>query len=366
MECQLTLQASEPDRFGMQRLEPFLTAAGTVILNADFFGEYEQLAFLSRQMQIPGNAEPETTLLLDAGVAGGTHISTLSGVNTTPIFDRGRIIGRSFEDPDAKYCWLGGVLPADPTAPRDVQAGQVLQTIHRALAEAGMHFRDVVRTWFYVDRILDGYGEFNRVRTAFFEQNGVISLPASTGIGAPNAAGAAVVAKVIAMLPKNSNVEIKRIQSPLQCEASAYGSSFSRAMEVRDSSTRTLYVSGTASIEPAGRTVHAGNAAKQIETTMEVVCALIEEAGMVLTDTTRAIAYFRHSEHIPLWHDYCRKRQLLPLPIILIPSDICRDDLLFEIELDAARALDCDNDSTQNLRRRQNSRSCIPLKLFSE
>jgi enamine deaminase RidA (YjgF/YER057c/UK114 family) len=137
-------------------------------------------------------------------------------------------------------------------------------------------------------------------------------------------------------------------------------------MEVRDSSTRTLYVSGTASIEPAGRTVHAGNAAKQIETTMEVVCALIEEAGMVLTDTTRAIAYFRHSEHIPLWHDYCRKRQLLPLPIILIPSDICRDDLLFEIELDAARALDCDNDSTQNLRRRQNSRSCIPLKLFSE
>jgi len=342
-EWQVTLQGSGHSSFRLEQLEAFLNASGTATLNTDFFGLDQRMASLSGERRREGIAESETTLLLPDYDGGGVQIGKLSGGRSTPIFDRDRIIGRYFEDSDAKYCWLGGVLPWDPAASREVQTQQVLEIIRKSLAQAGMHFRDIVRTWFYNDRILDWYDVFNRVRTAFFKQHSIVCLPASTGIGAPNSAGAALVAKVFAVLPRTRNVAVTPVRSPLQCEASTYGSSFSRAMEVRDASGRTLYISGTASIAPAGKTAHVGNTAKQIETTMEVIGALFEEADMVLSDTTRAIAYFRHAGDIALWHDYCRRKQLPALPIILIPAYVCRDDLLFEIELDASRPNDAAN-----------------------
>ena len=60
---------------------------------------------------------------------------------------------------------------------------------------------------------------------------------------------------------------------------------------------------------------------------------------MNFSDTTRAIAYFRHREHIPLWERYCLARRMPLLPVILTQCDVCRDNLLFEIELDAARSI---------------------------
>ena len=38
---------------------------------------------------------------------------------------------------------------------------------------AGMSFGNVMRTWFYLDRILEWYHEFNHVRTAFFRERKV-------------------------------------------------------------------------------------------------------------------------------------------------------------------------------------------------
>ena len=332
----LSSSVSVPEQFLFEQLKPIVEAGG-VIAGTDLFGQAEYTSSSSGELQILGFQSPGTTLVLESDAdAGGMQIGTLSGVDSKPLYNGGRIVGHFFEDADAKYCVLSGVLPADTTSSRTTQEEQVLQSIQDTLAGVGMDFRDVVRTWFYADRILDWYDDFNRVRTAFFKRHGITRIPASTGIGAANAAGAALVAKAIAVLPKNGNVTIQVIRSPLQCEATNYGSTFSRAIEVRDSSLRTVYVSGTASIEPGGKTIHVGNAAGQIEKTMEVIDALLEEAGMELVDTVRAIAYFRRSGDIPLWREYCRKRQFPPLPILLVPSDICRDDLLFEIELDAA------------------------------
>jgi enamine deaminase RidA (YjgF/YER057c/UK114 family) len=286
-----------------------------------------------------GNIQvPETALLQKPGVPGGIQISTISGIDSTPLFgENGRIIGRFFEDSDAKYCVLGDVRPTNPQASRGAQTTDVLHAIQRALTDAGLHFRNVVRTWFYNDDILDWYAEFNQARTAFFQQHGITLAPASTGIGVSNAGGATLVAKAIAVEPKTPAVTVRRVDSPLQREASAYGSAFSRAMEVADRAGRILYISGTASVLPSGETAHTGNIAAQIEKTMEVVEAILTQNGMSFSDSTRAIAYFRRQEHLPLWEEYCRSRQLPPLPVILTECDICRDDLLFEIELDAAR-----------------------------
>lgn len=209
--------------------------------------------------------------------------------------------------------------------------------IERALAGVGMDFRQVVRTWFYNNDILGWYDEFNRVRTAFFKEQHVIRMPVSTGIGAPNVYGSALVAKVIAVLPKTAALQVRKVASPLQGEAFAYGSAFSRAIEIAGRKARTLYISGTASIDHEGRTLHAGAAARQIAKTMEVVNAILLEAGMGLGDTTRAIAYFRHPEHIAHWRAFCQENALTEFPSLEVACTICRDDLLFEIELDAAR-----------------------------
>ena len=305
--------------------------------HADVFGVPDQLAAARQSLQNAGISCSPTCVGAVAGTAGGVQIKSISGMPTVPIFDSGRLIGHSFEDSDAKYCMLGGLYPSDPTAPPAAQTEDVFQMIERALAETGLDFRHVVRTWFYNDQILAWYADFNRVRTRFFQEHGITLMPASTGIGAPNSAGTALVAKVIAILPKTDAVKIRKAVSPLQHEAFAYGSAFSRAIEVAGPQARTVYISGTASIDPDGKTVFVGNAALQIAKTMEVVNGILGAAGMDLGDTTRAVAYFRNPEDVALWREYCRKESLPRLPVIEVGSTVCRDDLLFEIELDAAR-----------------------------
>lgn len=68
---------------------------------------------------------------------------------------------------------------------------------------------------------------------------------------------------------------------------------------------------------------------------MEVVQAILESRGMGWADTSRAIAYFRNIEDAPLLDKYCKENRLPRMPIAVAHGDICRDDLLFEIEVDA-------------------------------
>lgn len=315
-------------------VEPLFNDTGITVLHADAFGWSDSIAGAFHKIQSYGFSGAETALTSE--FAGGLQVTALSGAESTPLRNGAGIIGRVYEDADARYCFLGNLLPANISGRRRTQAREVFDAMQDLLAAAGMDFGDVVRTWFYLDRILEWYDEFNAVRTGFFNETGITRIPASTGIGTGNAAGAALVAKAVAVRPKNKNVTVRRVDSPRQCEATRYGSSFSRAMEVADPVSRVVYISGTASIEEGGGTVHLEDPARQIEKTMEVVGALLSAAKMTLSDTTRAIAYFKRREYIPLWHDYCRKWELPPLPVILTSGDICRDNLLFEIELDAA------------------------------
>ena len=336
-ESVATLPHEEAGLARQLQLDRIPRREGETVLGVDVFGDLVQLESTRWERMAGAIDAPKTALCVRKGTPGGIQVRTLSGIASTPVIHGGRVIGRVFEDDGAVYCVLGDVRPATTAAPREEQAGEVFRIIQEALGGAGMDFRDTARTWFYIDHILDWYTEFNQVRTSYFRRQGVIRTPASTGIGAANPAGAAVVARVFAVRPKNGTVTVRQIGSPQQCEAFEYGSAFSRAMEIADAASRVLYVSGTASIEPGGRSIHQGNIAMQIETTMEVVGALLEGAGMGFADTTRAIAYFRRAEDIPAWDEFCRAHGLTHLPVLAAECDICRDELLFEIELDAAQ-----------------------------
>ena len=229
-------------------------------------------------------------------------------------------------------------MPDDGSQDGAGQTTQVMASIKDALLDSGMVFRDVVRTWYYLGGILSWYDDFNRARTEFFMKHDVFSLrmPASTGIGIANATGKLVLAKVHAMRPKHDGFVVSVAGSPLQGSAYAYGSAFSRALEFSSPEGRTLHISGSASIDPAGETEYVGDIKAQIRRTLEVVAAILQEAGMEWSDAVRGIAYFRHAKDMVLWE---AARQSLGLPLqveIVVHADVCRDDLLFELELEAA------------------------------
>ncbi len=270
----------------------------------------------------------------------GTQFIALSGAELQPVMDGGRKVGNWYDTTDARYCLLGDIRADDLALGREAQARAVFEKMEALLGQAGMEFADIARTWIYLNNLLEWYDEFNEVRTRFFRERGVFEkmVPASTGIGAGSAAGEEMVAALLAVKPKHGGVKVFAVPSPLQCPALDYKSSFARAVEIDQPGSRLLLISGTASIEPGGKTVHLGDTGKQIELTMQVVHKILESRGMDWGDTSRAIAYFKDITEAPLLEKYCLDHHLPELPVAISHADVCRHDLLFEIELDAVKA----------------------------
>lgn len=270
---------------------------------------------------------------------GGTQIWAVSGIDVQRLMLYGTVVGSLWEDNYAKYCRLGGLSSRDTSSSRQAQARDIFDQMETALASGGMELSNILRTWFYLDDILAWYGDFNKVRDGFYSDKGIFNglVPASTGIGGSNITASAVMGGLVAVEPKNNNIQTKAVSSPLQCPALDYGSSFSRAVELTFPCHRRLFVSGTASIAPEGHTVHVGDVDAQVAKTMEVVYAILESRGMDWSDVVKATAYVKEADDIPAYHKYCTVNKLPPMPIVVANSTVCREDLLFEVEVDAIK-----------------------------
>ncbi len=315
----------------------FPSAPGEMAAQLVFGGcGFEQEA----RTRMSGAAWP--VLWVQGDVCPGTHVSgtqafIIEGRPVRRVTLGDRIVGSLWADEDADYCLLAGILPTDSHVTRGAQTTSSMEQIEIALREAGMDFSHVVRTWFYLDNLLAWYDEFNTTRTEFFESRGVFNrlVPASTGIGARNPAGMALAAGALAIRPRHGRVHVQEVPSPLQCPATEYRSSFSRAVEVAFPDRRMLIVSGTASIAADGKSMFTNDVAKQIHLTLDVIEAILRSREMDWNNTSRAICYFRDIEDLPVFEKCCRDRGIAPLPMVPAHATVCRDDLLFEIELDA-------------------------------
>ena len=252
----------------------------------------------------------------------------------------GRAVATVYEDDEALYLLAAGVQPPDLAAPRGAQATSVFEELESILAEEGLTFANVVRTWLYIDDVCDWYGEFNAARSAFFTTRHVFEtfLPASTGIGCANVDGAALVAGAIAMRPKRADVKAEIVESPLQAPAMAYKSSFSRAAEILAPDARHLMVSGTASIKPNSHDVaYVGDIEKQVACTMNAVHAILTSRGHDWKDVTRAIVYLKEPAFRAAWQNWLAANNLPATFAVETVCDVCRDEWLFEIEVDAVK-----------------------------
>jgi enamine deaminase RidA (YjgF/YER057c/UK114 family) len=269
----------------------------------------------------------------------GLHLRGFTG-GVDRVKCDGRVVGSIFTDGGARQCLLGGLTPADPTLSPSLQTGRVLDLLQNLLASAGFELADMVRTWFFLEDILAWYRDFNRERTQVY--GGVKfrtgSLPASTGVGAKNPAGAALALAAWAFQPVEDQARAEEVASPRQCPAPAYGSSFSRALELGSDAGRRLLISGTASIAPGGETQWVGDVRRQVDLTMDVVGAILESRGFTLADLSQATAYFRRPADARVFTEWLAAHRLAALPVISAQCDVCRDDLLFELEAEAATA----------------------------
>ena len=127
-------------------------------------------------------------------------------------------------------------------------------------------------------------------------------------------------------------------------EAYAYAkpSSFSRGVRIDLNGLAILVISGTASIDEQGRSVHVGDFRAQTRRTFLNIAGLLEAEGATWKDIVRTTCYLRDIER-----DYDAfneertsfyKAQLLdPLPAsTAVQAILCRPELLIEIEAIAA------------------------------
>jgi enamine deaminase RidA (YjgF/YER057c/UK114 family) len=232
-----------------------------------------------------------------------------------------------------------GALRADSAAD---QARRMLARASAALSARGYSFRQVARTWIYLSRILDWYGDFNGVRNAHFAAAGLSTntaadgpsvFPASTGIQAHCDAEECVMDLLAIDAGTASNLAVRPIlHSGRQGQAFSYGSAFSRAMVIDWSDYKTIHISGTASIDAQGHSTHPGDAAAQFRETMVNIAALLEQEGATLSNICQGTLFAKSAGVAATCRDVARELGLTAMPLIGVVADVCRPELLVEIE----------------------------------
>jgi len=328
----------------IRALDYALSTGGSIYAHEIFTAPDFENEIITQAEKRFGAIEWPVTHITDNGGSngfGGSCVRLVRKTELHPLTLGARIVGNWFEDKHARYAYLGDLPGKSGAGSREEQIRAVFKQMMDALSMCGMDFSNVVRTWFYNRDILAWYDVFNRVRTEFFRTHGVFDglVPASTGIGSANARGTELTAALFAVSAKNGqDVKTAAIPSPMQCPALKYGSSFSRAAEILTPDSRRLFVSGTASIAPDGRTVHCGNTKEQVRLTMDVVQAILRLRGMNWDAVRHSLVYVRNIEDVDVFADYCESHGVT-IPYVQTHQTVCRDDLLFEIEVDAFATL---------------------------
>ena len=248
---------------------------------------------------------------------------------------------------------LFGCLNYPPAAARDIEAA-VRRAYDAILGVTGKEdCPHLLRIWNYFSDItqeadgLDRYQCFCRGRFEALERHyGEFDckLPAASAVGTQG--GGLILYFIAARTPGRHR------ENPRQISAYHYppqygpkSPSFARAMLKRWGDDHSLYISGTASIV-GHQSLHAGDVHLQVQETLSNLSALIEttaEAEGVglhgLASLSRLKVYIRHPEHLETIRASLDAVISPQVPRLYLQADICRNDLLLEIEGIACAAI---------------------------
>ena len=217
----------------------------------------------------------------------------------------------------------------------------------RLLEQCGMAFRNVVRTWIHLRDIDRDYDALNKARREFFRRRGIELIPASTGVQGTPFPDAHDLSMTLYAVKASRPLDVTPMSAPTLNEAWSYGSDFSRGLRIAEANKVTLHVSGTASIDEAGRTVHAGNFAAQVDRMLDNIESLFAQQGASFENLVSGVVYLRNPGDAPVLHARCHQRGFGGFPCALVEAALCRPELLCEAEavamlpLTTARSLAC-------------------------
>ena len=246
---------------------------------------------------------------------------------------------------DLRQLHAGGPALGSGDPDPDAQADEALAGAAAILAAAGMDFGHVVRQWNTIGRMLDcvpdarqRYQIFNDARTkAYAACTFPHGYPAATGIGQ---AVERTQVELIAL--DGPGVRIESRSNPEQVDAHRYSDAvlpgavdpelhaktppkFERAVALESSGGHTVLVSGTASIV-GEQSVGAGDVVAQTRTTLHHIDTLLEGRA-----PTHLRVYVKHAKDVPAVRNVCQAAHG-PVPATYVIADVCRDELLVEIE----------------------------------
>lgn len=115
-------------------------------------------------------------------------------------------------------------------------------------------------------------------------------------------------------------------------------SSFSRGLRLDIKGVTILLISGTASVDEHGRSIHEGDFRAQTWRTYQNITALLESEGASWKDIVRTTCYLRDIERDyaafnEIRTEFFKQQGLQPLPASTgIQAILCRPELLIEME----------------------------------
>jgi enamine deaminase RidA (YjgF/YER057c/UK114 family) len=218
------------------------------------------------------------------------------------------------------------------------------QEIFDVLNETG--HRHLIRVWNYLPEINaeaggdERYRHFNSARQMAFRKSGRATMgtvPAASALGSPAGSPLSIYFLAARRPPK-------MIENPRQTSAYHYPPKFgrhspifSRACVWGEPGSGRLFVSGTASIV-GHETIHRGDVIAQTRETMVNIAALLEEANRSVNSNRYSLnglklkVYVRNPSDLPAVETTLSELLNPAASIVYLQADVCREDLLVEIE----------------------------------
>lgn len=209
----------------------------------------------------------------------------------------------------------------------------------KLLVQAGLTFRDVIRTWIHLRDIDRDYAALNQARRDFFASRGIERRPASTGVQGIPFADAHDFSLSLYAVKSTAPLDVPRMSTPTLNEAWTYGADFSRGLRLADANKTALIVSGTASLDEYGRSVHDGDLEAQTERMLLNIEQLLAEQGAGFGDLVSAITYVKHPADALLLRQHLAQHGFGGFPLAIVEAPLCRPELLCETEAVAALPL---------------------------
>jgi chorismate lyase/3-hydroxybenzoate synthase len=234
---------------------------------------------------------------------------------------------------------------------------QAAETAYRAIFTLidELEFPHVLRFWNYIANIntdchgMERYRQFNTGRQDGFLHSG--RQIAGSVVPAASAVGCDPGPLTVYFLASRGSKPIA-IENPRQVSAYHYpveygprAPTFSRASVARLGGADVLFLSGTASIV-GHKSVHVNDVVGQVRETIANIAAMVDEANRVAPQARFVLddlcykVYVRNPNDVVSIHQELRRRLSASTRILYLRADICRHDLLVEIEASAGHPME--------------------------